>query len=70
MSSGHQNALLENGVSRFSLESAVSGVSWEIVTIVQLTTHNGLRSADVLAHTSRCAFSILLTNSKACLSAS
>jgi hypothetical protein len=29
MSSGHQNSLLENGVSRFSLESEVS---WEIVT--------------------------------------
>jgi putative Mg2+ transporter-C (MgtC) family protein len=32
MSSGHQNALLENGVSRFSMEPGVSGVSWEIVT--------------------------------------
>jgi hypothetical protein len=32
MSSGHQNTLLENGVSRFSKEPGVSGVSWEIVT--------------------------------------
>ncbi len=32
MSSGHQNTLLEEGVSRFSMEPGVSGVSWEIVT--------------------------------------